>query len=310
MSYILEALKKSQQERAVSAEFPALSLSAAPTPVATVPRWLLVVGVAVVLLLLVALWLTFRPAPEPADYSAGLSVTEGADPAPAAALAQVASGQTEASAPAAPAAVAEVAVAESVVTDVVSAPRPAVVVDPALIVRSRPAPPLPKSTVIPLSSEDGPASDEIRRRLQAGELSDFGRARDVDENEVRLPASRGAVASMAFPEGATLIEPSAQGRSGDDREVMANRADRAVQTRTLPPLSALRKLPDLIISSHIYSSEPAERSLSMNGRSWHEGDLITPAVTLQDITPEGIVVVVDGYPFHVNRQNGWQALAD
>jgi hypothetical protein len=50
--------------------------------------------------------------------------------------------------------------------------------------------------------------------------------------------------------------------------------------------------------------------LDMNGRHWREGDVITRDVTLQEITPEGILVMVDGYPFHINSNNGWQALDD
>jgi general secretion pathway protein B len=84
----------------------------------------------------------------------------------------------------------------------------------------------------------------------------------------------------------------------------------AFEQRRLPPLSALAKLPDLIISSHIYSSDPAMRRLNMNGRNWREGDVISRDVTLQEITPEGILVIVDGYPFHINSNNGWQALDD
>lgn len=83
----------------------------------------------------------------------------------------------------------------------------------------------------------------------------------------------------------------------------------SVQQRTLPPLSSLRKVPDLIISSHVYSRDsPESRSVSMNGRSWYEGELIVPGVFLESITAKGIELSVDGYSLPVSRKSGWQGI--
>lgn len=83
-----------------------------------------------------------------------------------------------------------------------------------------------------------------------------------------------------------------------------------VERRVLPPLDSLRKIPDLIISSHIYSVDRNARSVNMNGRSWYEGELVAPGVLLDQITATGILLDVDGFPFPVNRKNGWQSIAD
>lgn len=83
----------------------------------------------------------------------------------------------------------------------------------------------------------------------------------------------------------------------------------SVQQRTLPPLSSLRKVPDLIISSHVYSQDsPESRSVSMNGRTWYEGELIVPGVFLESITAKGIELSVDGYSLPVSRKSGWQGI--
>lgn len=78
--------------------------------------------------------------------------------------------------------------------------------------------------------------------------------------------------------------------------------------RTLPPLSVLRTVPDLIITGHIYSSMPEKRSVSMNGHEWSEGEVISGNLYLKEITPDGIVVEVDGWNLPVKRNKGWQAI--
>lgn len=108
-----------------------------------------------------------------------------------------------------------------------------------------------------------------------------------------LPAPVVSASSMPRPEA-----PESQASSS------------SIEHRHLPPLSSLRKVPDLIITGHIYSQDSSARTVSMNGREWYEGDLIVPGVFLQTITPTGIVLDVDGYPFSINRNSGWQSIGE
>lgn len=78
--------------------------------------------------------------------------------------------------------------------------------------------------------------------------------------------------------------------------------------RTLPPLSVLRTVPDLIITGHIYSSMPDKRSVSMNGHEWSEGDYVNGNLFIKEITPDGIIVDVDGWSLPLKRNKGWQAI--
>lgn len=90
----------------------------------------------------------------------------------------------------------------------------------------------------------------------------------------------------------------------------AQRPDAVVRAeRVLPPLDELRKVPDLIITGHIYSSVADKRSVSMNGREWQEGEYITTEVRLTDITQDGIVIDINGWRLPVKRNKGWQAIA-
>ena len=81
-----------------------------------------------------------------------------------------------------------------------------------------------------------------------------------------------------------------------------------IETRRLPPYSSLQKIPTLTITGHLYASDPASRSVTMNGREWFEGEPVNRDVTLEEITRDGIVLAVDGYHLNVSRRRGWQAI--
>ena len=106
------------------------------------------------------------------------------------------------------------------------------------------------------------------------------------------------------------IESVAEVENSDEAERVGETSRPGVERRLLPPLTSLRKVPDLIITSHIYSADASTRSVSMNGRNWHEGSWIAPGVTLDKITETGILLDVEGFPFPVHRQNGWQSIAE
>lgn len=80
------------------------------------------------------------------------------------------------------------------------------------------------------------------------------------------------------------------------------------EARTMPPLDTLRHIPQLMINSHIYSPVADKRSVVINNRQWNEGDMLAAGVLLKEITPDGILLDVDGWPVHVGRSKGWQAI--
>lgn len=308
MSYILEALKKSQQERQQDrlpqgVIFPPAD-DIAPVQ-AVLPVVLLWAGGGLIVLLLVAMWLTFRPSgvtDNMADSRIGVADAEsvaGREENLAAGVTVDAAGAAVISPEITHGTATPVASVESITSAVVSGvpafdppARPVAVVNPDLVVRARPAPPLPRTDFIPLTSGFGP---------------EFGRVHDDNNADVDAVDQQG---EGNFT-GVLPLQTSRVDASGSvTAEPRADEELPAFEQRRLPPLSSLVKLPDLIISSHIYSSDPAMRRLNMNGRHWREGDVIDKDVTLQEITPEGIRVNVDGYPFHINSNNGWQALDD
>lgn len=116
------------------------------------------------------------------------------------------------------------------------------------------------------------------------------------------------------PEVQTVVE--AENLLGSESKEAAKKEDdngrqtAAVQERRLPPLDSLRKIPALIINSHIYSSLPEKRSVTINNKTQREGDYLTSDVFIREITAQGLIIEVDGWPLNISRQQGWQPIPE
>lgn len=69
-----------------------------------------------------------------------------------------------------------------------------------------------------------------------------------------------------------------------------------VQTASLEmPQELLRQVLAVPVMAHMYSSKPAERMIIVDGRAAREGEVLAPGMTIEQITPAGIVVLYQGY---------------
>ncbi|MEO8279728.1 MAG: general secretion pathway protein GspB [Ideonella sp.] len=66
----------------------------------------------------------------------------------------------------------------------------------------------------------------------------------------------------------------------------------------LPP-EIQRSLPPVTVSGSVYSSDPAQRMLVVNGEVWHEGDQIRPGLILEQIRRRDAVLRYNGFRFTV-----------
>ena len=64
----------------------------------------------------------------------------------------------------------------------------------------------------------------------------------------------------------------------------------------LPPMIQ-QEIPPLSISVHAYSSNPADRIVGINNRVLREGGNVPPGLTLDEITPDGMIFIYKGYRF-------------
>ena len=69
----------------------------------------------------------------------------------------------------------------------------------------------------------------------------------------------------------------------------------AADSRHEMPPALLQQVLAIPISAHIYSSKPAERMVIIDGRAVREGDTLPSGALVEQITPDGISVSLQGY---------------
>lgn len=87
----------------------------------------------------------------------------------------------------------------------------------------------------------------------------------------------------------------------------------AESAKIIAPIMALEQaseevqssVPNIDITSHIFSSLPGRRSIVVNGQRLVETDFIAPLVQIKEITHKGMIINVDGLLLAVDRSRGW-----
>lgn len=61
------------------------------------------------------------------------------------------------------------------------------------------------------------------------------------------------------------------------------------------PASIQQEIPNISISFHAYSSKPKDRHVMINGAMAGQGDILAPGLSLDEITPDGVILGYKGY---------------
>ena len=110
-----------------------------------------------------------------------------------------------------------------------------------------------------------------------------------------------AAAANGVP-SATATAPANMGLPPTpDKPPVAGPAD-ALPQRTLVtfaelPVSIQQEIPKLSILFHLYSGNPKDRLVGINDRMLREGDSVEPGLGLEQITPDGMILTYKGYRF-------------
>lgn len=156
-----------------------------------------------------------------------------------------------------------------------AAPRPAetpsLAMAPAPAVQQAAAPPAPPAPVVAPSPAPPPVPIERATPARAA------------------PARIATVAPVAHtPSAAAPRAATAPASSANEGKVYA--------ISELPD-SVRRELPTLAIGGSIYSDNAASRFLIINGQIFHEGDKVTPSLTLEQIKLKAAVLQYKGYRY-------------
>lgn len=72
------------------------------------------------------------------------------------------------------------------------------------------------------------------------------------------------------------------------------------------PESIQQQLPAIIVSAHVYSENPLQRSIVINNNFLEEGEYVLDDLILYEITPDGAVFDYKDTRFHYGIVNSWQ----
>jgi general secretion pathway protein B len=115
----------------------------------------------------------------------------------------------------------------------------------------------------------------------------------------------------------TIVYKSVSMPGTSRKTVITNAPTAANKTRPLPdtravvlemdelPFDVLQHIPALEFSAHVYSSNPLQRSIVINGRFMEEGDRLASDLFLSEITPDGAIFDFQGQLFHQAVVSAW-----
>jgi general secretion pathway protein B len=292
MSFILDALKKSESDRQRQSGPALFEVKVAP-PKSRFPVWAIAIAALLVVNMIIVGWMLLRRASRLEDTSA-------ANRPPAATSATTPAAGTAAvpgdnnNPPAAP----------PLTAGAPSAPPP---------LNNTPynsAPPNSASTNSPPSSapaarqQSGPPSNQqgmgtaqarIPERDQneptlAGNTTPAGNAREASDADTDPAANPDDYAPAADP-GSPLFKGHV--RRGTESGLMLYQDAALVQGSNLPQLR---------LDLHVYAAKPQERFALINMHKMHEGDSLQGGVRVEAITPDGVVMSHNGSKFLLPRE--------
>jgi general secretion pathway protein B len=106
----------------------------------------------------------------------------------------------------------------------------------------------------------------------------------------KAPAPAIAPARQPSIPAATIVTPV--------RSSMPQSAS-AATAATVPDVS------NIVFSTHVYSDDPAMRAVTVHGKRFVEGDMITKGVRLVEITETGVVLEANGRRIPLDVLQGW-----
>ena len=142
----------------------------------------------------------------------------------------------------------------------------------------RPAPELVESTVVATPAPEPAASDDFASRVAAAR-----------ENAPR----REAPVADASDEPPTTAEPVSE--PATSRSIAMLPTIHEVQAR------GLVSLPELHVDIHVYSESPGDRFVFINMSKHNEGSRLSEGPLVEEITPDGVVLSMNGTTFLLPR---------
>lgn len=85
----------------------------------------------------------------------------------------------------------------------------------------------------------------------------------------------------------------------------SSNAEQRIEEINELPDSVRNNLPAMTFSFHVYSESPQQRTIIINDRRVREGDEISAGLTLQSITPDGVILLFEQHRIHIGVLSDW-----
>lgn len=258
MSYILDALKKSDQQRQRGTtptlqSSPSISVSAEPRRTWLYPALALALAGIAFAVGSIAPWRKAQDVSAPAVVAPAPAVTA---PAPA------------------------VVPPATVVATPSPAPAPATAPAPAAVARVPDTIPAQQPRAAPPSTIEKAAP----------------RVATAERSSAPTPAAQQPQAIV--PAQARTEPARASQRASETQAPIRNaKAEDRVQTLAELPASLRAELPSMTVTVHAYSATPKDRLVGVNDKLLREGDSLAPDLVLEKITPDGMIFTYKGTRF-------------
>lgn len=300
MSYILEALRKSQQDREIG-QVPTLATQPLFTSQDSGGNFRGLAAMALAgLAVAIALYAALRAGPEAVPPATTLAspVTQPAGPAPVGAPVAAPASDASPALPSPPAtatpapAAAPLAVTSGLLptpsTTPSAAPPAALAPVAPAVVNAGAAPPAP-SPARSVAREDDTLVDV------GGEASD-GAPEGMDDSAGVASRPADGIPDDLRQDIQTFKEQIKGGEGGKAAKKANNQKPVPPQERRLPR-EVEERLPSFLLTVHIYDAEPAKRFVVIDGRKLRQGDSSRGGILVEEILPDGVALSFEGHPF-------------
>ncbi len=116
---------------------------------------------------------------------------------------------------------------------------------------------------------------------------------------VQMPQRQAATREASAEAAAATAAKPALASAAPSTPSPTPAAPAVLPTREELPQQIQRSLPAIAVSGSVYSNDPRQRILVVNGEVWHEGDEIRPGLVLEQIRRRDAVLGFRGYRFSV-----------
>lgn len=135
-------------------------------------------------------------------------------------------------------------------------------------------------------AEDAPATPGTRNPL-AGEISSSGPPMDYES----------AARAAEPPPGPPAVVPIPRATQDYGSRTQPN----ASNLPTADEFAARAGLPEMRLELHVYSTNPQQRFVFINGRKYQQGDSTQEGATVDEVTPDGVILNARGNRFLLPR---------